>query len=287
MVDRGHNQLSIARQCLVLGLGRSTYYYQPKGESPYNLELMRVIDREYLKFPFFGTRQMKRHLVNMGYKVGRRRVKRLMRKMGIRAVYQKPRTSLSDASHKVYPYLLRGLEIDRPNQVWCADITYIPVRRGFMYLVAVMDWHSRYVLSWRLSNTMDASFCVEAVEEAISRYGVPDIFNTDQGSQFTSLEFTGALKEAGTRISMDGKGRWMDNVFIERLWRSAKYECVYLNEFKDGKEARRGLKEWFDFYNQVRPHSVFDGKRPIEVYRACQPERGGHAPLSPASRLAA
>jgi len=286
MVDKEHSQLSITGQCRLLGFSRSTYYYQGQGESPGNLELMRQIDREYLKFPFFGTRQMARHLKNMGYDVGRTRVKRLMRKMGIRAVYQKPRTSRPDISHKIYPYLLRGMEISRPNQVWCTDITYIPVRRGFMYLVAVMDWHSRAVLSWRLSNTLDTGFCIEAVEEAIIHYGVPDIFNTDQGSQFTSLEFTGVLKEAGTKISMDGKGRWMDNVFIERLWRSAKYECVYLNEFNDGKEVQQGLKVWFDFYNQIRPHSVFDGKRPMEVYRACRPERGGRPPLS-GPRLAA
>ena len=266
MVEKEHPQLSVSRQCNLLGLKRSTYYYQPKGESPYNEELMRRIDEQFLDTPFYGTRQMKRHLVNMGYKVGRRRVKRLMRKMGLVAVYQKPRTSNPHPEHKVYPYLLRGVKIDRPDQVWCADITYIPMQRGFLYLVAVMDWHSRAVLSWRLSNTMDSDFCVAALEDAISRYGVPGIFNTDQGSQFTSYDFTRTLKEAGIRISMDGKGRWMDNVFIERLWRSLKWECVYLRELASGSHARDELGKWFHFYNWKRPHSYFDGKRPMEVY---------------------
>ena len=228
MIEKDNYQLSVTRQCSLPGLKRSTYYYQSKGESPHNEELMRRIDEQFLDAPFYGTRQMKRHLVNLGYKVGRRRVKRLMRKMGMVAVYQKPRTSIPHPEHEVYPYLLRGLEIDHPNQVWCADITYIPMQRGFLYLVAIMDWHSRAVLSWRLSNTMDAAFCVATLEDALSRYGVPGIFNTDQGSQFTTYEFTKTLKDAGSRIAMHGQGRWMDTIFIERLWRSVKWECVYL-----------------------------------------------------------
>jgi len=266
MVEKEHPQLSVTRQCRLLGLKRSTYYYQARGEGPNNQELMRRIDEQFLETPFYGTRQMKRHLVNMGYIVGRRRVKRLMRKMGLAAVYQKPRTSNPHPEHRTYPYLLRGLKVDRPNQVWCADITFIPMQRGFLYLVAVMDWYSRAVLSWRLSNTMDSDFCISALEDAINRYGVPDIFNTDQGSQFTSYDFTRTLKEVGTRISMDGKGRWMDNIFIERLWRSLKWECVYLRELESGSHARTELGTWFHFYNWQRPHSFFDGKRPIEVY---------------------
>jgi putative transposase len=190
-----------------------------------------------------------------------------MRKMGFMAIYQKPRTSVPHPEHKVYPYLLRGLAIKRPDQVWCADITYVRMRRGFLYLVAVMDWHSRAVLSWRLSNTLDADFCVAALEEAMNRYGVPEIFNTDQGSQFTSLEFTQTLKDAGVAISMDGKGRWMDNVFIERLWRSVKWECIYLRELETGSQARQALANWFHFYNKRRPHTAFDGRRPMDVYR--------------------
>lgn len=278
MVEQGHPRLSITRQCLLLGLKRSTYYYHPRGESPLNLRLMRLIDEQFLETPFYGTRQMKRHLVNEGYNVGRRRVKRLMRKMGLIAVYQKPRTSIRNAEHRVYPYLLRGLRIEKPNQVWCSDITYVPMRRGFLYLVAVMDWHSRAVLAWRLSNTLDADFCVAAVEEALSRYGAPEIFNTDQGSQFTGSAFVETLKAAGVQISMDGKGRWMDNIFIERLWRSVKCECVYLREFETGTQAREGLGAWFTFYNWNRPHSVFDGKRPMEVYCGHRQSSGGHGP---------
>ena len=280
MVEKDNSQLSVTRQCKLLGLKRSTYYYQSRGESFYNQELMRRIDEQFLDTPFFGTRQMKRHLVNLGYKVGRRRVKRLMRKMGLVAVYQKPRTTIPHPQHKIYPYLLRGLKIDRPNQVWCADITYIPMQRGFLYLVAIMDWHSRAVLSWRLSNTMDSAFCVSALEDAMSRYGVPEIFNTDQGSQFTSYDFTKTLKEAGTKISMDGKGRWMDNIFIERLWRSVKWECVYLREFESGSHARDELGRYFHFYNWHRPHSVFNGKRPIEVYYEDEPESQAPPPGS-------
>ena len=201
-----------------------------------------------------------------GIKIGRDRVRRLMRKVGLVVIYQKPRTSVRHPEHKIYPYLLRGLRINRPNQVWCADITYVPMKRGFLYLVAIMDWHSRAVLAWRLSNTMDAEFCVAALEEAMNRYGVPEIFNTDQGSQFTSLEFIQALKDAGVAISMDGKGRWMDNVMIERLWRSVKWEYLYLREVETGSQVRKILRDWFQFYNEQRPHTAFDGRRPMEVY---------------------
>ena len=267
MVETDHPRLSITRQCQVLGLARSTWYHRPQGEKAVNLDLMRLIDAQFLETPFYGSRQMQRHLKNQGVVVGRTRVRRLMRKMGLMAIYQKPRTSVPHPEHRIYPYLLRGLRIDHPDQVWCADITYVPMKRGFLYLVAIMDWHSRAVLSWRLSNTMDAAFCVDALEEAMNRYGVPGIFNTDQGSQFTGLEFTQTLKEAGASISMDGKGRWMDNVFIERLWRSVKWECIYLRELETGSQAREALDDWFRFYNEQRPHTAFDGRRPMEVYR--------------------
>ncbi len=274
----GHPVLSVRRQCEILKLQRSTYYYQPIGESTYNLALMKRIDELFLELPFFGSRQMRNTLRDEGHPVGRNRVRRLMRRMGLMAVYQRPRTSQPHPQHKTYPYLLRGKAITRPNQAWCADITYIPMRRGFLYLVAIMDWHSRAVLSWRLSNTMDADFCVAALEEALNRYGVPEIFNTDQGSQFTSYEFTRTLREAGVRISMDGRGRWMDNVMIERLWRSLKYECVYLRELETGSELRQALSWWFDFYNNRRPHKTFDGRKPMEIYQVLKPE--GVPPLA-------
>lgn len=266
MVEPSNDNLSITAQCRLLSISRSGWYYDPKGEPPLNLHLMRLIDEQFLATPYYGSRQMARHLRRQGYCVGRGRVRRLMRLMGIEAIYQKPRTSDPHPAHKTCPYLLRDLEIVRTNHVWCADITYIPVRRGFLYLVAIMDWHSRTVLSWRLSNTMDTAFCVEALEEALSFYGAPEIFNTDQGSQFTSFDFTNVLKESGIKISMDGKGRWMDNVFIERLWRSLKYECVYLNAFDNGLQARRDIGCWLAFYNAQRPHSTFNGQTPDEVY---------------------
>jgi putative transposase len=209
---------------------------------------------------------MARHLRREGYTVGRKRVRRLMAKMGLEPIYQRPRTTVPHPGHQVYPYLLREMVIDRPNQVWCADITYIPMRRGFLYLVAVMDWSTRKVLSWRVSNTMDVEFCIEALEEALARFRRPDIFNTDQGSQFTSPRFTGVLREAGVRISMDGRGRWMDNVFIERLWRSLKYECIYLHAFETGSELRTGLTSWIGYYNARRPHSTLAGRTPDEAY---------------------
>jgi putative transposase len=279
VVDKTHPELSIRRQCRILKLYRSTYYYEPIGESPANLALMRRIDELFMELPFFGSRQMRNTLRDEGQRVGRERVRRLMRKMGLMAIYQKPKTSHPHPQHKTYPYLLRHKAITKPNQVWCADITYIPMTRGFLYLVAVMDWHSRAVLSWRLSNTMDADFCVSALEEALNRYGVPEIFNTDQGSQFTSYEFTRTLREAGIRISMDGRGRWMDNVMIERLWRSLKYECAYLREMGTGSELRQALAWWFDFYNNRRPHFAFDGKKPMEIYQnRSRPE--GVSPLA-------
>jgi putative transposase len=227
---------------------------------------MQLIDEQFMETPFYGARQMARHLRRCGHCVGRKRVRRLMARMGLAAVYQKPRTSVPHPEHEVFPYLLRDLSIDRPNHVWCTDITYIPMRRGFLYLVAVMDWATRKVLSWRVSNTMEVDFCIAALEAAIEQFGVPEIFNSDQGSQFTSLRFTGVLKDAGIRISMDGRGRWLDNVFIERLWRSLKYECVYLNAFETGSELRAGVTKWIDLYNSRRPHSALADRTPNEAY---------------------
>lgn len=271
MIRRDHRDLSLSRQCRLVSISRSSFYYAPSGESEENLCLMRRIDELFMKYPFYGSRQMMRHLRREGVCIGRHRVRRLMRLMGLQAIYQAPRTSTPHPKHKVYPYLLKGLTIDRPNQVWCADITYIPMRCGFLYLVAIMDWATRHVLSWRLSNTMDAGFCVEALNEALARYGAPEIFNTDQGSQFTSIDFTGVLSAADVKISMDGRGRYLDNIFIERLWRSLKYEAIYLHELSDGFTAERVIAEWIGFYNTIRPHSVFDGRTPQEVYRAMRP----------------
>ena len=271
MISRDRPGLSLSQQCQVLAISRSSFYYAPKGESADNLTLMRRLDELFMKYPFYGSRQMVRQLLREGIAVGRHRVRRLMRLMGLEAIYQAPRTSDPHPAHRVYPYLLGGMAIDRPNQVWCADITYIPVQRGFLYLVAIMDWATRHVLAWRLSNTMDASFCVEALNEALSKYGNPEIFNTDQGSQFTSFEFTGVLKDAEVTISMDGRGRCMDNIFIERLWRSLKYEAVYLFELTDGFRAERVIAEWIDFYNTERPHSSLDGRTPAEAYGVGRP----------------
>jgi putative transposase len=271
MITRDHPGLSLSRQCQVLAISRSSFYYTAKGESAENLALMRRIDALFLKYPFYGSRQMVRHLRREGIRIGRHRVRRLMRLMGLEAIYQAPRTSAPHPEHRIYPYLLRNLEVDRANQVWCADITYIPVQRGFLYLVAIMDWATRHVLSWRLSNTMDASFCVEALNEALARYGRPEIFNTDQGSQFTSFDFTDVLKDAGVAISMDGRGRCMDNIFIERLWRSLKYEAVYLHELTDGFKAERVIGDWIAFYNTERPHSALANQTPAEAYGIAQP----------------
>jgi putative transposase len=271
MILRDRPGLSLGRQCEIFSISRSSFYYTPKGESVENLSLMRRIDELFLKYPFYGSRQMARQLRREGLCVGRHRVRRLMRLMGLEAIYQAPRTSDPHPAHRIYPYLLKGMTIDRPNQVWCADITYIPVQRGFLYLVAIMDWATRHVLAWRLSNTMDVRFCLEALNEALARYGKPEIFNTDQGSQFTSFEFTGLLKAAEVTISMDGRGRCMDNIFIERLWRSLKYEAVYLHELTDGFKAEQVIGDWINFYNTERPHSVHDGQTPAEAYGAGRP----------------
>jgi putative transposase len=240
-------------------------YYQPVPASQENLELMKLIDQQYLERPFYGSRRMTVWLRNQGYGVNRKRVRRLMEIMGLRAIYRRPRTSQPAPGHQVYPYLLRGVAITRPNQVWTADITYIPMARGFLYLVAIMDGYSRYVLSWRLSNTLEVDFCIEALEEAL-RNGQPEIFNTDQGAQFTSQAFTSLLEQHGIKVSMDGKGRYTDNLFIERLWRSLKYEEVYLKAYAGGKEARAGIAGYFDFYNMERPHQALGYQTPAEVF---------------------
>jgi len=271
MIAPGRPDLSLSRQCQLLAIGRSSFYYAPKGESPENLALMRRIDELFLKYPFYGSRQMVHQLLRDGVRIGRHRVRRLMRLMGLEAIYQAPKTSAPHPAHRIYPYLLRNVTIDRPDHVWCADITYIPVRRGFLYLVAIMDWATRHVLAWRLSNTMDSRFCVEALREAMSEHGKPAMFNTDQGSQFTSFDFTNVLKDAGVAISMDGRGRCMDNIFIERLWRSMKYEAVYLHELTDGFVAERVIGQWIDFYNTERPHSALDGATPAEAYSTKRP----------------
>lgn len=267
MIDKEYG-LPITKQCKILKLSRSSIYYVPAEVSERDLKLMREIDEIHLKYPFYGSRRIRNELWDRGFKVGRGHVATLMKKMGIEALYPKPRLSKPHPDHKVYPYLLKGLDITEANHVWCADITYLPMAKGFCYLVAIMDWASRKVLSWRLSNTLDASFCTEALEEAISRFGTPQIFNTDQGSQFTSEAFTSILIENGIKISMDGKGRWMDNVFIERLWRNVKYEEVYIKAYGSISEARRELKEYFELYNQRRRHQGLDDLTPDEVYFA-------------------
>ena len=258
--------LSIIRQCELLDLPRSTFYHVPTPVSEVDLELMKLIDRCHMKLPFYGSRRMVDWLGDEGHLVNRKRVQRLMRTMGIVAVYPKKNLSRANQAHRVYPYLLRNLNIDRPNQVWATDITYLPMARGFVYLVAVIDWYSRRVLSWRLSNTLDSQFCVDALEDAIAKYGAPEIFNTDQGSQFTSEEFTGVLKREETQISMDGKGRWLDNVFVERLWRSVKYEEVYLKAYDNVGHARQSLDTYFRFYNEKRRHQSLDRQTPDSVY---------------------
>jgi putative transposase len=266
MIDRHHPQLSIARQCQLLALPRSTFYYQPQPMADTDRKLMRRLDELHLTHPFLGSRKLTLLLQAEGWAVGRRHVRRLMQRMGMTALYRKPNTSQPGPGHKIYPYLLRGMAIERSNQVWCTDITYLPMAQGFGYLVAVMDWHSRKVLSWRVSNTLTADFCVEALEEAIARFGTPAIFNTDQGSQFTSADFTDVLKAHQISISMDGRGRWVDNVFIERLWRSVKYEEIYLKAYASLAEARRELARYFSFYNQTRPHQSLADRTPDAVY---------------------
>jgi len=260
--------LSIVRQCELLGLPRSTYYYELATESIENLELMRRIDEQYLETPFYGSRKMAEELSTRQQPLNRKRVQRLMRLMGLSAIFPQKKTSQPGVGHRVYPYLLRGLMVDRANHVWCSDITYIPLRQGFMYLVAVMDWHSRLVLSWRLSNTLDTEFCLAALDDALTTYGRPDIFNTDQGAQFTSHEFTSLLLENQIAISMDGRGRALDNVFIERLWRSLKYEDIYLKDYESGADLSYGLERYFDFYDHRRIHQALDYRTPHEVFTA-------------------
>jgi len=259
-------EISINKQCQLLDVSRSSFYYHPQPLSEEELILMRLLDEIHLECPFYGSRRLKSALMDKGYIVARKRVSRLMKVLGITAIYPRPNTSKANPSHKVYPYLLRNKTIDKANQVWCTDITYIPMKKGFVYLVAIMDWHSRRVLSWRLSNTMDVHFCVEALEEAITRFGAPEIFNSDQGSQFTSEAFTGVLKQHDVQISMDGKGRCMDNIFIERLWRSLKYEEVYLKAYDSVSEARQGLGSWITFYNTIRRHQGLNDQTPDSVY---------------------
>jgi putative transposase len=266
LVEPGHPEISLRRQCELLGVNRSGVYYQPRGESAENLQLMRLIDEEYTRRPFYGSRRMMRWLREQGYPVGRDRVRRLMELMGLEAVYPKPRLSQPGEDHKIYPYLLDGVAINRVNQVWSTDITYIRMAGGFVYLVAVMDWYSRYVLSWALSLTLELPFCLEALQAAL-RHGRPEIFNSDQGSQFTSEKFTGALKRRGIAVSMDGHGRCLDNIFIERLWRSLKYEEVYLRDYRWVPEARHGIGKWFRFYNHQRPHQSLDYQTPARIYR--------------------
>jgi putative transposase len=267
LLMRDHDGLSVRRQCRLLGIARSGVYRERQPANDNDLGLMRRIDELFTQWPFLGSRRLARMLREEGQAINRKRVQRLMRQMGIAALGPKPRTTKRAPGHKVFPYLLRGMTIDRPNQVWSADITYMPIGRGFLYLVAIMDWASRAVLAWRLSNTMDVSFCVEALEEALARFGRPEIFNTDQGSQFTSAAFTSVLIGAGVRISMDGRGRWMDNVFIERLWRSLKYEDIYLKGYADGREAKAGIAVWIAFYNGRRPHMALDHRTPMAVWR--------------------
>ena len=257
---------SVRRQCELLGVARSSVYYVPVEPDAEQLELMRRIDEMHLEFPFYGSRSIARELRERGFRVNRKRVQRLMRVMGLESVAPKPNTSKPNEEHPVYPYLLRGLTIERPNQVWAADITYIPLARGFAYLVAIMDWHSRRVLSWRLSNTLDSSFCVEALQEALGRFGRPAIFNSDQGSLFTAKDFTDVLLAAGVKISMDGKGRCIDNVFVERLWRSLKYEDVYLKAYANLVEARAGIERYFHFYNTRRSHRALGHQTPAAFY---------------------
>jgi len=266
LIDRRHPKLSIARQCSLMKLSRSAFYYRPAGVDAETLELMKAIDHAFTQYPFFGSRRIAAFLRGQGVVAGRHRIRRLMRLMGLEAIYKRPRTSKPHPAHPVYPYLLKGLTIERPNQVWCADITFIPVRGGFLYLAAIMDWATRKVLSWRLSNTMHADFCVEALQEALSRFGKPEIFNTDQGSQFTSADWIETLTKAEVKISMDGRGRYLDNIFIERLWRSLKQEAIYLTEIEDGFHAEKIIENWFGFYNTLRPHAALKNQTPDHAY---------------------
>lgn len=265
LIEPQHPELSIRRQCELLGLNRSTYYYTPVPETPLNLALMRQIDTQYLRTPFYGYRRMTVHLRQLGYTVNVKRVRRLMRLMGLVAVGPRPKTTTGTPENKIFPYLLRDLAITHANQVWSTDITYIPMARGFMYLVAVIDWYSRYVLSWQISNTLDGRFCLEALETALMQ-GRPEIFNTDQGAQFTAQAFTTRLVNDGIRVSMDGRGRALDNVFCERLWRSVKYEDVYIRDYNTGQELEQGLNDYFNFYNHQRPHQSLDYTVPAAIH---------------------
>ena len=265
MIDRAHD-LPISKQAEALNISRGSVYYLPRPVSEADLAIMRRLDRLHLEFPFAGSRMLRGLLAFEGCKIGRRHVKTLMRRMGIEALYRHPRTTKPEPGHKVYPYLLRGIEITRPDQVWAMDITYIPMERGFVYLAVVLDWFSRRVLSWRVSITMEAAFCVETLEDALARHGKPEIFNTDQGSQFTGAAFTGVLSNHGIAISMDGKGAWRDNVFVERLWRSVKYEEVYLRAYDSVSDARASIGRYLDFYNRRRPHASLDGATPDQVF---------------------
>ena len=266
MIDRGHPQLSIVRQCALLGVSRSGFYYRPHPVDDATLALLRQMDEIYTAYPFMGSRGMQRELKRRGQSVSRHRIRRLMRLMGLQAVAPGPHTSRPHPAHRKYPYLLRNLVIDRPDQVWATDITYVPMAKGFLYLVAILDWYSRRVLAWRVSNTLDTECCVRCLEEALRRHGRPEIFNTDQGAQFTAEAFTQVLKDHGIAISMDGKGRALDNVFVERLWRTVKYEYLYLNPAENGTALKQGLTVYFDWYNQQRAHSSLDGQTPDEVY---------------------
>jgi putative transposase len=272
MIDREHD-LPITRQAEVLRISRGSVYYLPRPVPDADLAMMRHLDQLHLEFPFAGSRMLRGLLAAKGYKIGRRHVKTLMQRMGIEALYRRPRTTKPELGHKIHPYLLRGLSIERPNQVWAMDITYIPMARGFVYLAVVLDWFSRRVLSWRVSITMEATFCVEALEDALAQHGKPDIFNTDQGSQFTGQAFTGVLANNDIAISMDGKGAWRDNVFVERLWRSVKYEEVYLRAYDSVSEARASIGRYLDFYNGRRPHSSLDGTTPDQAYFTSLPTR--------------
>jgi len=266
MIDFNNSKISVEFQCSLLGISRSTVYYKPRQVKQRDLDLMRIIDEQYLETPFYGSRSMRNHIRRLGWTINRKPIQRLMKRMGLQAICPKPKTTKPHPQNKVYPYLLRGLKIAHPDQVWAADITYVPMSRGFMYLVAIMDWHSRKVLSWRVSNSIDADFCVEALEEAIVKYGCPEIFNTDQGSQFTSESFIKVLKDNHIKISMDGRGRFMDNIFIERLWWTVKYQYLYLRAFEGGKDLRKGLKKWFQFYNRDRSHQSLEDWTPNEIY---------------------
>jgi putative transposase len=270
MIEMNHPDLSIRRQCELVGLNRSTFYYILATESEDNLQLMRLLDEQYMRTPFYGWPRMTAYLRKQGHLVNHKRVQRLLRIMGLQAIYPKPRTTIAAQEHKVYPYLLRGLEITHPNQVWSSDITYLPMMHGFMYLVAIIDWFSRYVLAWQLSNTLDGDFCLQALQQALT-VGQPEIFNTDQGVQFTARDFTGCLEAHNIRVSMDGRGRALDNIFVERLWRTVKYEDIYLKEYATVPTLDTGLSRYFPFYNTERPHQSLSYRVPAEVHFGLKP----------------